>query len=53
LQTGGETGWGTDDYAQNAPYLAADGAQWLADHRGFLVGIDAVNIDDMAPVVSG
>lgn len=49
LHTGGDAGWGTGAYARNAPYLTADGARWLADHGAALVGIDAVNIDDMTP----
>jgi arylformamidase len=48
LHTGGDQDWGTEDYAEQAPYLTADGAQWLADRRPALVGIDSVNIDDLA-----
>jgi len=46
LHTGGDRGWGTPAYAQDAPYLTAEGARWLAEHGARLVGIDAVNIDD-------
>ena len=46
LHTGGDRAWGTPAYAQDAPYLTAAGARWLADHDARLVGIDAVNIDD-------
>ena len=46
LHTGGDRGWGTPAYAQDAPYLTAAGARWLAEHGARLVGIDAVNIDD-------
>jgi arylformamidase len=46
LHTGGDAGWGTPDYARDAPYLSGDGARWLADRGARLVGIDAVNIDD-------
>lgn len=49
LHTGGDEGWGTESYSQDAPFLTADGAQWLIDHGAVLVGIDAVNIDEMAP----
>ncbi|MDN5857403.1 MAG: cyclase family protein [Pseudonocardia sp.] len=49
LHTGGDAMWGTGRYAENAPFLDADGAQWLVDHGAALVGIDAVNIDDITP----
>lgn len=49
LHTGGDAAWGTDAYAENAPFLTADGAAWLVDHGAALVGIDSVNIDDMTP----
>ena len=48
LHTGGDQQWGTDDYAEAAPFLTADGAEWLAERRPALVGIDSVNIDDLA-----
>jgi len=48
LHTGGDAAWGTPDYACDAPYLTAAGAQWLAAHGTRLVGIDSVNIDDTA-----
>lgn len=47
LHTGGDKGWGTPEYADGAPYLTAAGAGWLADRRPALVGIDAVDIDDL------
>ena len=47
LHTGGDVAWGTPRYAVDAPFLAADGADWLAVRRPALVGIDAVNIDDL------
>ena len=47
LHTGGDVAWGTPEYAAGAPFLAADGASWLAARRPALVGIDAVNIDDL------
>jgi kynurenine formamidase len=46
LHTGGDAGWGTPDYARDAPYLTEAGARWLADRHAVLVGIDSVNIDD-------
>jgi arylformamidase len=49
LHTGWDAHWGTDAYgAADHPYLAADGAEWLAGQGAALVGIDSVNIDDMA-----
>ena len=47
LHTGGDTAWGRPDYAADAPYLTEAGARWLAGHGARLVGIDAVNIDDI------
>lgn len=49
LHTGGDAAWGTKAYAEDAPFLTPDGAAWLVDHGAALVGIDAVNIDDMTP----
>ena len=46
LHTGRDRDWGTQAYAEDAPYLTAAGARWLADHGARLVGIDAANIDD-------
>jgi kynurenine formamidase len=47
LHTGGDASWGSPEYARNAPYLTEAGARWLVDHAASLVGIDAVNIDDI------
>jgi kynurenine formamidase len=47
LHTGGDTAWGRPEYARHAPYLTEAGARWLAGHGARLVGIDAVNIDDI------
>lgn len=47
LHTGGDTGWTTPAYAEQAPYLTRRAARWLADRAPALVGIDAVNIDDL------
>ena len=49
LHTGGDIGWGTPAYAVDAPYLTEDGAAWLAENGAVLVGIDAINIDEMVP----
>lgn len=48
LYTGGDDGFGTPAYAHEAPYLTEHGARWLAEREPALVGIDAVNIDDLA-----
>jgi arylformamidase len=48
LHTGGDRHWGSPEYAQDAPYLTEAGATWLVEHRARLVGIDAVNIDDIS-----
>ena len=49
LRTGWDEHWGTDQYADpEHPYLDADGAQLLVERDVALVGIDSVNIDDMA-----
>lgn len=46
------TGWdrlfGTPRYANEAPFLTRDAAEQLAAEGAALVGIDSVNIDDMA-----
>ena len=47
LHTGGDAHWGDPGYASGAPYLTEAGARWLADRGARLVGIDAVNIDDI------
>ena len=47
LYTGGDRSWGSEAYAEVAPFLTGDGARWLAQRRPSLVGIDAVNIDDL------
>jgi arylformamidase len=47
LHTGGDREWGTEAYAEQAPYLTVDGARWLAKRGPALVGIDSVNIDDL------
>jgi arylformamidase len=47
LRTGGDRHFGTPAYAERAPFLTADAAEWLAAREPALVGIDAVNIDDL------
>ena len=48
LHTGDDARFGTPEYAEDAHFLTRAAAAWLADHDAALVGIDAVNIDDMA-----
>ncbi|MFC4063700.1 cyclase family protein [Actinoplanes subglobosus] len=53
LHTGGDRHWATPGYGVDAPYLTGDGAQLLVDRGAALVGIDAVNIDDVSPAAAG
>lgn len=48
LHTGGDAAWGTPEYARDAPFLTREGAAWLVQRGAALVGIDAVNIDDIS-----
>jgi kynurenine formamidase len=48
LYTAGDDHWGEEKYALDAPYVTAAAADWLAQRRPALVGIDSVNIDDLA-----
>jgi kynurenine formamidase len=48
LYTGGDIHWGTEKYALQAPHVTTDAAEWLAGEGPALVGIDSVNIDDLA-----
>lgn len=47
LHTGADARWGQEEYALEAPHLTAGAADWLAQRRPALVGIDSVNIDDL------
>jgi kynurenine formamidase len=47
LQTGWDRHWRAPRYGVDAPFLTADGAAWLVERGAALVGIDAVNIDDV------
>jgi arylformamidase len=49
LHTGGDVGWGTPAYAEDAPFLTEAGAALLVERGAALVGIDAINIDQMTP----
>jgi arylformamidase len=46
LHTGWDQHFGTAEYGVGAPFLTAEGAQYLIDAGAALVGIDSVNIDD-------
>lgn len=46
IYTGWATHWRTDRYFEGHPYLTADAAEYLAEGRAALVGIDSLNIDD-------
>jgi kynurenine formamidase len=48
LRTGWDRHWRTDRYGQDAPFLTRSGADLLAERGAVLVGIDSVNIDDVA-----
>ncbi|WP_406247681.1 cyclase family protein [Microbacterium sp. M] len=53
LHTGRDRFFGTDEYAAESPFLTADGVRHLAEQGATLVGIDAVNIDDMSADAAG
>lgn len=48
LHTGADRHWESGSYVVDAPYLTAAAARWLAENGAVLVGIDSVNIDDLA-----
>jgi arylformamidase len=48
IATGWSDHWQTEAYAVDAPFLTAEGAGFLVDQGAVLVGIDSINIDDMA-----
>jgi kynurenine formamidase len=49
IHTGWDRYWGTAEYgAASHPFLSAAAVAWLVARRPALVGIDSVNIDDMA-----
>jgi Putative cyclase len=47
LHTGGDKDWGTPEYVRAAPFLTEAASRHLVDRGARLVGIDAVNIDDI------
>jgi len=48
VHTGWDRHWRTDRYLSGHPFLTADAAEYLVDSGAALVGIDSLNIDDMA-----
>lgn len=49
IRTGWDRHWGTPAYgAAGHPFLTAEAASWLASQNPAVVGIDSVNIDDVA-----
>ena len=48
VHTGWDRHWRTDRYLSGHPFLTEDAATFLLDAGAALVGIDSLNIDDMA-----
>ena len=48
VHTGWDAHWRTDAYFEGHPFLTADAAEFLRDAGARLVGIDSLNIDDIA-----
>lgn len=48
VHTGWARHWGSDAYFQGHPFLTAEAAEHLRDQGAALVGIDSLNIDDIA-----
>lgn len=48
VRTGWDGHWRTEQYFQGHPFLTADAATWLRDNGAALVGIDSLNVDDVA-----
>ena len=48
VHTGWDRHWRTDHYFEGHPFLTADAAAHLRDAGARLVGIDSLNIDDIA-----
>lgn len=53
LHTGWDRHFATPAYANDAPYLARDGIEYLVSQGVALVGIDSLNIDDTGPDAAG
>jgi kynurenine formamidase len=48
VETGWDVHWRTEQYLTGHPFLTADAAEYLASRGVTLVGIDSLNIDDIA-----
>jgi arylformamidase len=48
IRTGWSEHWGQPQYLEANPYLTGEAAEFLRDAGAALVGIDSVNIDDLA-----
>ena len=48
VRTGWDMHWRTDQYFEGHPFLTRDAAEYLAGAGAALVGIDSLNIDDIA-----
>ena len=48
VHTGWSRHWRTEAYGKDNPYVSREAAEYLADSGVSLVGIDSVNIDDIA-----
>jgi kynurenine formamidase len=47
VNTGWSRHWGTDEYLSGGPFLTAGAVRLLVDSNAALVGIDALNVDDI------
>lgn len=47
VNTGWDVHWRTEQYSSGHPFLSEDAAQFLADSKAALVGIDSFNIDSI------
>jgi arylformamidase len=48
IETGWSRHWNTEQYFEGHPFLTSDAAEYLAGSGAALVGIDSLNIDDIA-----
>jgi kynurenine formamidase len=48
VHTGWDAQWRTERYGRDNPFISREAAEWLASAGASLVGIDSVNIDDLA-----
>ena len=48
IETGWSAHWGTPRYLEANPFLTREAAEFLRDAGAALVGIDSVNLDDLA-----